>query len=110
MGILVNPRILSSKPSLLLVIVALVVVGKFVVWTLVVKLFRYPATTALMVGLGLTQIGEFSYVLVKVARDAHLVGDDMYNAVLAASVITILINGLLLRFFPDRLAPRKPAT
>jgi CPA2 family monovalent cation:H+ antiporter-2 len=110
MGILVNPRILISKPSLLLVIVALVVVGKFVVWTLVVKLFRYPATTALMVGLGLTQIGEFSYVLVKVARDAHIVGDDMYNAVLAASVITILINGLLLRFFPDRLAPRKPAT
>jgi CPA2 family monovalent cation:H+ antiporter-2 len=49
-------------------------------------------------------------VLVKVARDAHIVGDDMYNAVLAASVITILINGLLLRFFPDRLAPRKPAT
>jgi CPA2 family monovalent cation:H+ antiporter-2 len=110
MGILVNPQILISKPSLLLVIVALVVVGKFVVWTLVVKLFRYPATTALMVGLGLTQIGEFSYVLVKVARDAHIVGDDMYNAVLAASVITILINGLLLRFFPDRLAPRKPAT
>jgi len=110
MGILVNPQILISKPSLLLVIVGLVVVGKFVVWTLVVKLFRYPATTALMVGLGLTQIGEFSYVLVKVARDAHLVGDDMYNAVLAASVITILINGLLLRFFPDRLAPRKPAT
>jgi CPA2 family monovalent cation:H+ antiporter-2 len=110
MGILVNPQILISKPSLLLVIVGLVVVGKFVVWTLVVKLFRYPATTALMVGLGLTQIGEFSYVLVKVARDAHIVGDDMYNAVLAASVITILINGLLLRFFPDRLAPRKPAT
>jgi len=110
MGILVNPQILISKPSLLLVIVGLVVVGKFVVWTLVVKLFRYPATTALMVGLGLTQIGEFSYVLVKVARDAHIVGDDMYNAVLAASVITILINGLLLRFLPDRMAPRQPAT
>ena len=110
MGILVNPQILISKPSLLLVIVGLVVVGKFVVWTLVVKLFRYPTTTALMVGLGLTQIGEFSYVLVKVARDAHIVGDDMYNAVLAASVITILINGLLLRFLPDRMAPRQPAT
>ena len=109
MGILVNPQILISKPSLLLVIVGLVVVGKFVVWTLVVKLFRYPTTTALMVGLGLTQIGEFSYVLVKVARDAHIVGDDMYNAVLAASVITILINGLLLRFLPDRMAPRQPA-
>ena len=97
MGILVNPRILISKPSLLLVIVGLVVVGKFVVWALVVKLFAYSNTTALMVGIGLTQIGEFSYVLVRVSRDAHIVGDDMYNAVLAASVITILINGLLLR-------------
>ncbi len=102
MGILVNPRILISKPWLLVVIVALVMFGKFVIWAVVVKLFRYPTSTALMVGLGLTQIGEFSYVLVRVARDAHIVGDDMYNAVLAASVITILINGLLLRLAPGR--------
>ena len=107
MGILVNPRIILSKPSLLLVIVAMVVVGKFVIWALVVKLFRYPTSTALMVGLGLTQIGEFSYVLVRVARDAHIVGDDMYNAVLAASVVTILINGLLLRFAPARIRQQK---
>ena len=108
MGILVNPRILISKPSLLLVIVGLVVVGKFVVWALVVKLFAYSNTTALMVGIGLTQIGEFSYVLVRVARDAHIVGDDMYNAVLAASVITILINGLLLRL-SSRIAATQAA-
>jgi len=107
MGILVNPRILISKPSLLMVIVGLVVIGKFVIWALVVRLFRYPTGTAVMVGLGLTQIGEFSYVLVRVARDAHIVGDDMYNAVLAASVITILINGLLLRFVPDRRAGKQ---
>lgn len=113
MGILVNPRIIISKPSLLLVIVAMVVIGKFVIWALVVKLFRYPANTALMVGLGLTQIGEFSYVLVRVARDAHIVGDDMYNSVLAASVITILINGLLLRYsgrFVAKPAPQPMET
>ncbi len=107
MGILVDPRVLISKPSLLFVIVGMVVVGKFVIWAVVVKLFRYPTSTALMAGLGLTQIGEFSYVLVRVARDAHIVGDDMYNAVLAASVFTILINGLLLRFVPDRIAARQ---
>jgi CPA2 family monovalent cation:H+ antiporter-2 len=109
MGILVNPRILISKPSLLLVIIGLVVIGKFVIWALVVKLFRYSNAAALMVGLGLTQIGEFSYVLVRVARDAQIVGDDMYNAVLAASVITILINGLLLRYAPGRRAAGQAA-
>jgi CPA2 family monovalent cation:H+ antiporter-2 len=107
MGILVDPRVLISKPSLLFVIAGMDVVGKFVIWAVVVKLFRYPTSIALMVGIGLTQIGEFSYVLVRVARDAHIVGDDMYNAVLAASVFTILINGLLLRFIPDRIVARR---
>ena len=50
MGILVNPRILISRASLVLVIVGLVVEGKLVVWTVVVKLFRYPVRTALKVG------------------------------------------------------------
>jgi monovalent cation:H+ antiporter-2, CPA2 family len=103
MGVLVNPQILISKPSLLLVIVAMTMIGKFVIWALVVWLFRYPLKTALAVGIGLTQIGEFSYVLVQVARDSRIVGDDMYNATLAASVVTILLNGILLRYLPRAL-------
>ena len=99
-GALVDPRILISKPSLWGAIVILTIFGKFVVWAAVVWLFRYPPRTALLVGLGLTQIGEFSYVLVRVARDAQLVTDDIYHATLAASVITILLNGLLLRALP----------
>src|SRR5882757_9014881 len=99
-GVLVDPRILISKPALWGTIVVLTMLGKFATWTLIVWLFRYPPRTAVMVGLGLTQIGEFSYVLVRVARDAHLVTDDMYHATLAASVITILLNGLLRKSLP----------
>jgi len=99
-GALVDPRILISQPSLWGTIVVLTMLGKFVIWTAVVWLFRYPPRTALLVGLGLTQIGEFSYVLVRVARDAHLVTEDIYHATLAASVITILLNGLLMKALP----------
>jgi CPA2 family monovalent cation:H+ antiporter-2 len=109
MGVLVNPRVLFSNPSLLLVLVGLIVVGKFVIWNLIVRLFGYSWKTATMVGLGLTQIGEFSYVLVQVARDAHLVGDEIYNATLAASVVTILLNGLLMRFVSGRESGRPSA-
>jgi CPA2 family monovalent cation:H+ antiporter-2 len=84
--------------------VILTVAGKFVVWTAVVWLFRYPLRTAVLVGLGLTQIGEFSYVLVRVARDAHIVTDDIYHATLAASLITILLNGLLMKALPKAAA------
>ena len=99
-GALVDPHILLSKPVLWGTIVILTMGGKFVIWSVVVWLFRYPWRTALLVGAGLTQIGEFSYVLVRVARDSHLVTDDVYHATLAASVITILLNGLLMRVLP----------
>jgi len=108
-GALVDPRILVSKPSLWGTIVILTIVGKFVVWGLVVLLFRYPPRTALLVGLGLTQIGEFSYVLVRVARDSNLVTDDVYHATLAASVITIVLNGLLMKSLPKTVEPPEKA-
>lgn len=59
------------------------------------RLFGYPSRTAILTGLGLTQIGEFSYVLVQVARQERLLGNDVYNAVLAASLVTILLNAVL---------------
>jgi CPA2 family monovalent cation:H+ antiporter-2 len=108
-GALVDPRFLFSRPSLLVVILILILAGKFVIWSAVVWLFRYPTKTAILVGLGLTQIGEFSYVLVRVARDSRLVGDDVYNATLAASVITIVVNGLLTKAAPKPAAQTRPA-
>ena len=108
-GALVDPRFLFSRPSLLVVIVILILAGKFVIWSAVVWLFRYPTKTAILVGLGLTQIGEFSYVLVRVARNSRLVGDDVYNATLAASVITIVVNGLLTKAAPKAAAQTRPA-
>jgi predicted Kef-type K+ transport protein len=57
------------------------------------------------VAVGLTQIGEFSYVLIRVARDSQLVGESVYHAVLTASVISIVLNGLLIKAAPRLLPP-----
>jgi monovalent cation:H+ antiporter-2, CPA2 family len=96
-GALIDPRELFSHPSLLGEILGLVVLGKFVIWLAVVRLFRYPLWSAVLVAIGLTQIGEFSYVLMQVARDAKLVGNDIYNAILAASLVSILLNAALMK-------------
>ena len=103
-GALVDPKALLSNPRLLTILVLLIVLGKFVIWTAVVRLFRYPLRTALLVGVGLTQIGEFSYVLVLVARDAGLVDANVYSATLAASLLTILLNAFLTRMAPQWIA------
>ena len=41
-------------------------------------------------GTGLTQIGEFSFILVQVAHASGLIGDEFYYAMLAASLMSIL--------------------
>jgi CPA2 family monovalent cation:H+ antiporter-2 len=103
-GALIDLRAVLSHLPLLAVIVAMVVAGKLVTWTLVTLLFGYPPATALLVGVGLTQIGEFSFVLIQVARTAGHVGNDVYNAVLAASLISILANAALVRWVPAWIA------
>ena len=61
---------------------------KFIAVTAIVWLFRYPFRTAMMVAVGLTQIGEFSFVLLQVSRTSRLVSDAVYNATLTASLVT----------------------
>ncbi len=99
-GALVDPRNVLDNLPMLGVMLALIVVGKLLIWTAVVAAFRYAWSTALLVGAGLTQIGEFSYILVQVARDTGQVGGDVYNATLAASLLSILINAPLVRHAP----------
>lgn len=101
LGLLVDPRSLFADLPLLGAMVGLTLVGKFVIWTLVVRMFGYSIWTAVLVGVGLTQIGEFSFILVQVARNSGLVDQNVYNATLAASLISILVNAALIRYVPN---------
>ena len=102
-GTLIDPAAVLANIPLLVTLLLLIVVGKATIWTAVVLLFRYPFDTALRVGIGLTQIGEFSFILVQVARGAGHVGGDVYNATLAASLVSIVINTVLVRFLSSWL-------
>jgi CPA2 family monovalent cation:H+ antiporter-2 len=109
-GALIRPFALIHNIGLIAVIVLLVILGKFVIRTAIVVLFRYPLWTAVLVGVGLTQIGEFSFVLVRIARSSGLVGEDVYNGTLAASLITILLNAVLMRLAPAWVRGRQIET
>jgi CPA2 family monovalent cation:H+ antiporter-2 len=102
-GALIDLRSVLSHVPLLVGLVVLVVGGKAVIRTAVVWLFGQPLSTSLLVGIGLAQIGEFSFVLVQVARNAGHVNDAVYSAILAASLLSILLNALLMRVGPGWL-------
>ena len=100
LGALIDPRVLLANLPLLGVMLGLILLGKLAVWTGVTALFGYPLWTAMLVGIGRTQIGEFSFVLVQGARAAGLVEAEVYNATLAAALLSILLNAALVRLAP----------
>jgi len=108
-GMLLDPRTWIHGWRTIALLVGLVLIGKFVIWTGVVWLFRYPRQTAFRVGIGLTQIGEFSFILAQVSVHAGLITTELYHATLAASLITILANATLFRFVKPMKQAAAPA-
>ena len=100
-GMLIDPGTWLASWRVLALLVGLIMVGKFLIWTGVVRAFAYSWQTAAKVGVGLTQIGEFSFILAQVALHAGLISPEIYNATLAASLVTILANATLFKFVPQ---------
>ena len=59
--------------------------------------------------MGLTQIGEFSFVLAQVAQHSGLISPEICNATLAASLVTILANATIFKFVPRHKGAEMPA-
>jgi len=97
LGTLIEPQVVRHSLPLLSIMLLLILPGKFLIWTLVARLFRYSIRNAIITAAGLTQIGELSFVVVQTAVAAKMVGEDVFNATLAASLISIFLNVFVVR-------------
>jgi CPA2 family monovalent cation:H+ antiporter-2 len=97
LGTLIDPHVLARSLPLLGLMLLLIIVGKFLVWMAVVWIFRYSIWTAIAVAAGLTQIGELSFVVVQVGRSAGMVAENVFSTLIAASLISILLNVFIVR-------------
>ncbi|BAZ18172.1 sodium/hydrogen exchanger [Calothrix sp. NIES-4071] len=99
-GMLIDPLFLWNNLELILGLVAFVLVGKFFIVTPIVKLFRYSLKTAIIAGVGLAQIGEFSFVLASKGQALGLVSRRIYLLTLGTTAVTLIITPFLLRLVP----------
>jgi monovalent cation:H+ antiporter-2, CPA2 family len=107
-GMLVDPvALISQAPTVgLLVLVGVAVKGALSVG--LSRAFGLPLRSAILLGVGIAQVGEFSLILARDARDLELVGAPTYNAILAATIVSILLAGPV-RAVGDRLVHRVEA-
>lgn len=91
-GMLFNPMVLIEQPLAVLATVFIIVIGKSLAAFLIVRAFRYPVDTALLISASLAQIGEFSFILITLGLSLNLIPETARDLVLAGALISITIN------------------
>lgn len=99
-GMLLSLEVLTTTWPVVLGLVALIVVGKTVLAFAAIKALGRTPRVALMAALGIAQIGEFSFVLLKVGAEAGLLEGAAYQTFLAASILTMLATPFLIALAP----------
>ncbi|MBX3510843.1 MAG: Kef family K(+) transporter [Hyphomonadaceae bacterium] len=107
-GMLFNPAVLLQQPLAVLTTVLIIVFGKSVAAFLIVKAFRYPTDTALLISASLAQIGEFSFILMTLGLGLGLIPEAARDLVLAGAILSITLNPVIF-IFADRLRARRLA-
>jgi CPA2 family monovalent cation:H+ antiporter-2 len=96
-GMLVNPIYLLNNIGSILTLTALIVLGKPLATLLMGFLFPWQARTALVVAAGLSQIGEFSFILGQAGVGLGLLDRSQYSLILAGALLSITVNPLMFR-------------
>jgi len=99
-GMLLDPAFLLENAGVVALVVLLVFAVKGLLFAGVVRAFGYGNIVPFAVGLGLFQVGEFSFVIARVGLDAEAISQRSYSIMLTTAVITMALTP-----FATRLAP-----
>ena len=99
-GMLLDINLLSQQPRLVLLIASGVFVLKIIIACLVTILLGFPLRTAILVGLALGQVGEFSPILSRTGVEHGLLTGDVYQLFLAVSVLTMAATSFIIAASP----------
>jgi len=103
-GMLFDPSILVTQPLAVLGALVIIVVGKSVAAWLLVSLLGHSRRTALTISVSLAQIGEFAFILAGLGISLGLLNDEGRNLVLAAAILSIMLNPILFTLLERFLA------
>ena len=91
-GMLLDPLYLLDHLGMVLLLVLIVMSGKGLIFAFLSRAFRYRNIIPLAMGLGLSQVGEFSFVLGRVGVDTHSISPEFYSLVLTMTIVTMVLT------------------
>lgn len=99
-GMLSNPTWILKHWELVAVVVATIIFGKTVIVSGIARLFRSSPGHAIATGICIAQVGEFSFVLAEVARGRQLISGDVFELIVAATIVTLFLTPYLIDVAP----------
>ena len=99
-GMLVDLRFAMANLPLLAGLTVVLILAKAVMATLGLKVAGFTNRIAVVCGIGLSQIGEFSFVLMEVGRRNGMLQGGRFQTLLIAAVLTVALTPFLIRIAP----------
>jgi CPA2 family monovalent cation:H+ antiporter-2 len=99
-GMLLDVGFLLKNPGRIALLTLAVVLVKTLLAGGAALVLKYPLRTAVLVGLALCQVGEFSFILSKVGQSQGLLSGDDYQLFLDVTIITMVGTPLLMAAAP----------
>lgn len=99
-GMMADPTWALNHWGMVAATVAAVVLGKAMVVCGVARVFRSSLAHAVAAGICLAQVGEFSFVLAKVARQGGLIGTDLFKLIVSVTIATLFLTPYLVAAAP----------
>ncbi len=99
-GLLLNLQFVLENVMLISSLTLGVLIVKTLVIVAIVYFMKYPLRIAILAGLSLAQIGEFSFVLAQAGLNFKLIGNDYYNSFLASTIFSMILTPLLIKLSP----------
>jgi CPA2 family monovalent cation:H+ antiporter-2 len=91
-GMLLDPVFFMSHWREILSLVLLIAIGKGLLLAVITRGFGYRNVIPLAIGLGMFQIGEFSFVLTQVGHETGALDQNDYSYILSAAIISMIMT------------------
>jgi CPA2 family monovalent cation:H+ antiporter-2 len=92
MGMLLDMAFVIQQPLLILIIAVVVILAKFLVAGSTALILGVPLRSAVLAGIGLAQVGEFSFVIAQGGMGFGIMTDYQYQLFLAVSLLTMAVT------------------
>jgi CPA2 family monovalent cation:H+ antiporter-2 len=102
MGAFIDVTQIGSFLFPALLVTALMIMGKMVGCGFGTRIFGYDLPTSVKVGFGMSQIGEFAFIVMKAGLDANLITTYLFSIVGVSAAITTFLTPYLIRLSYSR--------